>query len=273
MTDLILTEEKLQKAKEEADAANKAKSVFLSNMSHELRNPLNAIMGFSQLLQFEKLSPVIAEHVDHIHQAGQHLLTIVNEVLDLSRVESGKAEINMENVEIDRLLRNILELAAPLATKQNIELTHQPASELQFVSADATRLSQVLLNLISNAIKYNKPQGKVLVYTQKLDGNRIRINVSDTGPGLTAEDQRKLFIPFTRLGQKNIEGTGIGLTISKQLAEIMNGKLGVESKSGSGSVFWVEFPVATPENSGITPSSMLGQPGTDNIATQQASQP
>jgi PAS domain S-box-containing protein len=244
VTTLIETEEKLQLAKEEADAANKAKSVFLSNMSHELRNPLNAILGFSQLLQYEKLSPVIEENVDHIHKAGKHLLTLINEVLDLAKVESGKVQFDMEIIDVDRLMNETIELVVPLATRHGIDLSHQPAGETLAVTADATRLSQVLLNLISNAIKYNKPQGRVRVYAENRDGNRIRINVADTGIGLTPEDQQKLFTPFTRLGQKNVEGTGIGLTISKQLVELMNGVLGIDSEAGAGSIFWIEFAAA-----------------------------
>ncbi len=245
ISDLIDTEEQLQRTMEESDAANKRKSVFLSNMSHELRNPLNAIMGFSQLLLYEKLSPIVEENVNHIHKAGKHMLTIINEVLDLARVESGRAQISMEVVDVDRLIGETFELVLPLAARNEIELTHKSADEPLTIMADPTRLSQVLLNFISNAIKYNNPNGRVRVYTQKQEGNRIRINVADTGIGLTPEDQTKLFIPFTRLGQKNVEGTGIGLTISRQLVELMNGEMGVESNADNGSTFWIEFAAVT----------------------------
>lgn len=247
VTALIQTEEELQQAKEKADAANHAKSVFLSNMSHEMRNPLNAILGFSQMLQYEKLSPVVADSVGNIHKAGKHLLTLINEVLDLAKVESGKVQLNMETLDADHLIDEAMELVLPLADRNEIGLDHRPAGETLAVEADPTRLSQVLLNLISNAIKYNKPQGKVDVYAEKRDGDRIRINIADTGIGLTPEDQQKLFTPFTRLGQKKVEGTGIGLTISKQLVELMNGELGIDSEAGAGSIFWIEFAAVRPK--------------------------
>lgn len=238
---LVQIEDDLRQAKEEAVAANKTKSDFLSNMSHELRTPLNAILGFSQLLQAGDISPDTREDVDHIHMAGKHLLTLINEVLDLAKIESGKVEIQMDIIDVDHLIRDNLELIKPFASSNNIELVYLPAKEALTVKSDRNRLDQVLLNLISNAIKYNRALGKVSIHPERRDDKRVRINITDTGIGLTPEDLLQLFTPFTRLGPKHIEGTGIGLTLTKRLVELMNGELGVDSEAGVGSTFWIEF--------------------------------
>ena len=241
VTAMVQAEEALREAKEAADSANHAKSVFLSNMSHELRTPLNAILGFSQLLEINDLTPDSQENVDHISKAGRHLLTLINEILDLAKVESGNVEINMEAVDVDQLIRSNIELIQPLATRNNIDLSYTPATEQLTVAADSNRLGQTLLNLVSNAIKYNRPQGKVQIFAERHEDQRVRLYIRDTGIGLTPEDLQKLFTPFARFGPKHIEGTGIGLTLTRHLVELMGGTLGVTSESGVGSTFWIDL--------------------------------
>ncbi len=265
---LVQIEDDLRQAKEEAVAANKTKSDFLSNMSHELRTPLNAILGFSQLLQAGDISPDMREDVDHIHRAGKHLLTLINEVLDLAKIESGKIEIRTEVVDLDHLIRDNIELIKPFASSNNIELIYLPAKERLLITSDRNRLDQVLLNLISNAIKYNRAQGKVRIHPERHDGKRIRINVTDTGIGLSPQDVQQLFTPFTRLGPKHIEGTGIGLTLTKRLVELMDGELGVDSEAGVGSTFWIEFAEAQATAEDQAAMAQAQPSATDRVAAQ-----
>ena len=234
-------------AKEDAEKASKSKSEFLSGMSHELRTPLNAILGFSQVLELDPEAPLTdsqKESVKEILKAGNHLLELINEVLDLSKIESGKLSISIESVPIKSVMEETLAIIKPFAAKNNIKIiTHPTENSNEFVSADHTRLKQILLNLLSNAIKYNKQNGEVTFYHDKIN-NKFRFHVVDTGIGLSLGDLDEIFKPFHRLNKINnkIEGTGIGLAVAKQLVELMDGKIYVDSQKGIGSHFYVEFP-------------------------------
>ena len=240
-------EEALRLAKDEAERANRAKSVFLSRMSHELRTPLNAILGFGQLLEMSRLDEQDTDGVRHILKGGRHLLGMVDEVLDLARVEAGELSLNLAAVRLDKLLPECAGLVARMAQARGItcNVTVTPASRVP-VWADQQRLRQVLLNLLSNAIKYNQEGGQVSLSCQQTREKRVRLNIKDTGPGITAEGLERLFVPFERLGQElgEVEGTGLGLVVSKQLVEAMGGTLQVKSQVGKGSTFWVELPMA-----------------------------
>lgn len=238
-----LKEESLE-AREEADRANKAKSEFLSRMSHELRTPLNAVLGFAQVLEMDDLNGEQSESVRQISKAGTHLLQLINEVLDLSRIEAGRLSLSIEPVRWHRALEECLTLMAPLAADRGITLNSDisPEHAGEFVRADHQRLKQVLLNLLSNAVKYNSEKGAISVTVSEGEG-RMRIAVTDTGAGIPAERIHKLFSPFERLeaDQTTIEGTGLGLALTKRLVEAMGGEIGLHSEVGVGSTFWVEF--------------------------------
>jgi PAS domain S-box-containing protein len=235
----------LIEARDEAERANQAKSEFLSRMSHELRTPLNAILGFGQLLQRANLSELQTDNVGEILHAGRHLLDLINEVLDLARIESGKFSVSLEPVPLRPLIADCLGLIRPQAENSGIELSEAAAGCDESVLADPTRLKQVLLNLLSNAVKYNRAHGKLSV-TCLPQGDAIQIRISDTGAGLSPEQQRCLFKPFERLDADRtaIEGSGIGLALSKRLVEAMGGQIGVDSTPGAGSTFWVRLPMA-----------------------------
>jgi PAS domain S-box-containing protein len=251
---LDVTEEKkneqaLLKAKELADVANRAKSEFLSSMSHELRTPLNAIMGFAQMLKEYSDQPLTNEQstsVRHILSAGNHLLGLINEVLDLARIEAGRLDLSVETVDLMQVIRESVTLVQPLAKRAqvNVSVNADGVSKI-LVEADRNRLKQVLLNVLSNAVKYNRANGAVTVSPVTFNGAVARINVSDTGPGIPADRHDEVFRPFSRIGAEasKIEGTGIGLTISRQLVESMGGSLDFESAVGEGSTFWVELPI------------------------------
>jgi signal transduction histidine kinase/ActR/RegA family two-component response regulator len=238
----------LGQARKEAERANEAKSEFLSSMSHELRTPLNAILGFGQILASDTL-PKSAEQqkefVNHILKAGRHLLALINEILDLARIESGGVTLSLEPTPITELLLECQQLTEPLASQRGIRMIF-PANSAICAIADRMRLKQVLLNLLSNAIKYNREGGAVVVACEAADSERVRVSVQDTGPGLRPDQLEALFQPFNRLGQQSgpIEGTGIGLVVTKKLVELMGGTIGVTSAAGAGSVFSIELKSA-----------------------------
>jgi signal transduction histidine kinase/ActR/RegA family two-component response regulator len=238
-------ESEARRAGADATAANRSKSAFLSRMSHELRTPLNAVLGFAQLLEIEQLRPNQVEAVEQITKGGRHLLDLINEVLDISRIETGNLTLSPEAVLAKDVLEESLDLMRPLANEQNIHLVGDTMLTCNVhVFADRQRLKQVLLNLIANAIKYNRIGGTVAVSCEtKTD--RLRLRVTDTGAGIAPEHRAMLFEPFERLGAEhgNIEGTGIGLALSRRLAEAMGGTLGVDTTLGSGSTFWVDLPI------------------------------
>jgi PAS domain S-box-containing protein len=241
ITEQTRSEKALKQAKEEADRANRAKSEFLSRMSHELRTPMNAILGFAQLLEMDDLSAEQEEGVSHIIRGGRHLLDLINEVLDLSRIEAGRMSLSSEPVEVSEVLSETIELVGPLAAEREVRLI-VPASGDHHVVADRQRLKQVLINLVSNSIKYNRPGGSVTVTCEAKD-RRARISITDTGIGIPAERLARLFTPFERLGaeRSDVEGTGLGLAVTKGLVDAMEGVVGVESVVGQGTTFWLEF--------------------------------
>jgi PAS domain S-box-containing protein len=255
-------------ARDEAEQANNAKSEFLSSMSHELRTPMNAILGFGQMLEIDEgLSEDQADYVDEILKAGRHLLALINEVLDLSRIESGKLNLSLEPLSCAELVAECLALVKPIAQTQAITINDSEIG-CYLIRADRTRLKQVLLNLLSNAIKYNRPQGQVSIQVSAHEGF-VRMAVSDTGYGIPIERQSELFQPFARLGAEDtaIEGTGIGLTISRRLMEMMGGTIDMESKEEQGSTFWIELPEVVWEpdtlNSGLV-QTMSARTAPDN---------
>jgi C4-dicarboxylate-specific signal transduction histidine kinase len=243
-------EEALLYSKAEAEKANRAKSEFLSKMSHELRTPMNAVLGFSQILELnseKNLTPLQQENISHILKAGNHLLDLINEVLDLAKVESGNAALNLQPVNVVSLIEEMEGIFQPIAQEYDIRLSMilDPSLNL-FAYADKLRLKQILLNLVSNAIKYNHKSGSVTVACKAINSKFIQLDCIDTGPGISPEDQSKLFEPFCRLGQENseVEGTGIGLTVTKELVELMGGSIGLRSQMGEGSHFYVQLPIA-----------------------------
>ena len=244
---LEMTNGELAMAMEEARSANYAKSAFLSSMSHELRTPLNAILGFAQILSSDRLPSTLAqkkEFAGHILKSGRHLLTLINEILDLAKVESGTVSLSLEPVALDAILQECRDMIAPLASQRGIGMTFPDACPLN-VLADRTRLKQILLNLLSNALKYNREQGQVAIDCAPQADGRVRISVRDTGVGLDGEQVALLFQPFNRLGQEGgtEEGSGIGLVVTKRLVELMDGSIGVTSAPGEGSTFWIELRV------------------------------
>ncbi len=241
-------------AKEEADKANQAKSQFLSRISHDLRTPLTAIMGFGQLLGMDKSAPLSQRQVDsvaEINKASEHLLDLINDILNLAQIESGHIELQLEAVNTCELVAECEALIAPLAQERDINFTtphtegREPPAHPFLVEADRKRLKQVLLNLLGNAVKYNRHGGSISISCEPA-GRNLRILVADTGEGLTEVQQSQLFLSFERLGAEHtsIKGSGIGLVIAKGLVENMAGTIGVESESGKGSTFWIELPTA-----------------------------
>jgi PAS domain S-box-containing protein len=229
----------------EAEAANRAKSEFLSRMSHELRSPLNAILGFGQLLALDELRSDQTEAVEQIIRAGHHLLALVDEVLDLSRVETGDLRVSLEPVSLRDVVAEAVGMARPLADHRRVRILMEPGATEVHVTADRQRLVQVLLNLLVNAVKYNREGGEVRVEGEEADG-RFRLTVSDTGIGIAEQDLGRVFQPFERLSaaQTEVEGTGLGLALVRHLATAMAGTVGVRSRLGEGSSFWVELPVS-----------------------------
>ena len=233
-------------AKREADRANTAKSEFLSRMSHELRTPLNAILGFGQLLELDDITEEQAESVDHILRAGRHLLGLINEVLDLARIESGHLALSPEAVGLYEVIKDTVDLIGPLAAERALQVHAPSPPECAWtVQADRQRLKQVLLNLTSNAVKYNHHGGSIRLTCHAGEG-RIRIAVADTGPGIPADKLPRLFTQFDRLGAEHseVQGTGMGLVLAKRLAEAMGGALTVDSVEGQGTTFTLELSLA-----------------------------
>jgi len=247
---LEATNGELAMAMEEAKSANQAKSAFLSSMSHELRTPLNAILGFAQILTSDKLPSTLVqkkEFASHILKSGRHLLTLINEILDLAKIESGAVALSMEPVALQEMLQEVQSMTEPLAAARGIRMLF-PDNCQATVGADRTRLKQVLLNLLSNAIKYNREGGAVVVDCSSSGPGLLRLSVQDTGIGLKPEQVAMLFQPFNRLGQETgpEEGTGIGLVVTKRLVELMGGVIGASSSQGVGSLFWIELRAAEP---------------------------
>ncbi|MDH5601627.1 MAG: response regulator, partial [Gammaproteobacteria bacterium] len=241
---LLLKEENIERkiAENKAQKASAAKSDFLSRMSHELRTPMNAIMGFSQLLEADNLNENQQSNVEQILLAGEHLLQLINELLDLTAVEAGKLDMLIDEVDLDDVIQESVSLIKPLIESNKIKIVDCISGKGTMLYADYTRLKQVLLNLLSNAIKYNSAGGTITLDCEVVDEERFRISITDTGEGLTKEEVDKLFSSFERLNSKvNVEGAGIGLVIAKNLIELMGGSIGVSSKPGQGCTFWVEL--------------------------------
>lgn len=246
---LQATRAQLENATSVAEKANLAKSEFLSSMSHELRSPLNAILGFAQLLETDTRTPPTPpqqERIAQILKAGWYLLDLINEILDLALIESGKLSLSHEPVSLADVLIDCQAMIEPQAQKCDIHVAFPRFESPCFVYADLTRVKEALLNLLSNAIKYNRVGGTVVVDCSLISQERIRVSVTDTGAGLTPDKIEQLFQPFNRLGQEDgsVQGTGIGLVVSKRLIELMDGAIGVESVVGAGSVFWIELSLA-----------------------------
>lgn len=254
--------EEAEQASAEAEQANQAKSEFLSRMSHELRTPLNAILGFGQILQMYELPPKAKEGVEHILAGGQHLLQLINEVLEITRSDAGRMEIALEAVSVREVVSEVAELIQPLAAEAKVALkVEPPIAPTQYVLADKQRLKQVLLNLMANAVKYNNAGGCVCVTSTLKDDDKVKIAVRDNGFGIAEVDIKKLFMPFERLGAeaRQVEGTGLGLMLSKHLTEAMGGTIQVSSELAQGSTFSVEMPTSAPPVECITtkPSSFI----------------
>ncbi len=268
VSESVEAERALELAKIDAEQANVAKSEFMSRMSHELRTPLNSVLGFAQILQMELESPSELEMIGYIVKSGGYLLELINEVLDISRVESGSIAVSLELVPIRALVQECLELVADDAAAAGVEIIDECVVARQ-VRADPQHLKQALVNLLSNAIKYNHAGGTVTLACDE-DAGRVRVRVTDTGPGVAPQLHERLFAPFDRLDaeSKGIEGTGLGLALSKGLMEAIGGSLGVESELGTGSTFWLELPLATTsENFAAVELDVGVQPETDPTIT------
>jgi signal transduction histidine kinase len=232
--------QKLTDAKTMAEKSNEAKSQFLQHMSHELRTPLNAIIGFTQLLKISSgLDAVERDNVAEIEKAGASLLVLINEILDLSKIEAGKLRLSEGHVDLGALVKECLQLAVPMAAPRGIQIDTRIASDTLLL-ADHVRLKQILMNLLSNAIKYNRDEGSVVLQSINVADNKLRVEIRDSGAGIAPEHLQTIFSPFDRIG--SIEGSGIGLMITRRLVALMEGEIGVFSLPDRGSVFWVELP-------------------------------
>jgi signal transduction histidine kinase/CheY-like chemotaxis protein len=269
-------EEALVVARMDAERANHAKSEFLSRMSHELRTPMNSILGFAQLMESDDREPLPVPHresLQHILRGGRHLLGLINEVLDLARIESGRMTLSPEPVPVAPFVRDALSMIRPLAQTHRVRITNRiEESPIVRIQADPNRLKQILLNLLSNAVKYNREGGLVTVEAFERGDGRLRLSVTDTGPGIAADQQALIFEPFHRLGADKlpIEGSGIGLTISRKLTEAMGGSLGLTSTPGLGSCFYIDLPLSTPSNESAAPAVLPSEIPAPNPAAQES---
>jgi CheY-like chemotaxis protein/nitrogen-specific signal transduction histidine kinase len=262
LTATVNAHEAVRRAKDQAERANEAKSRFLSHMSHELRTPLAAIMGFAELLHRDEQDEKRRSWSGYVLDGGRHLLAIVNELLEVSRIEAGKMVLMTEPVDAERAVDDVLDLVAPLATERGVRLERVQGKRIErAVLADPMRLKQVLLNLVANAIKYNSEGGSVTLEVAETPEGLLRIAVSDTGKGMTPEQLEQLFTPFERLGveQDTVAGSGLGLVVTKGLVEAMDGRIGVTSEVGAGTTFTIELPLtdahgATPAEGRRTPA-------------------
>ncbi len=265
----------LKSATAAAEKANLAKSEFLSSMSHELRTPLNAVLGFAQLMASGAPPPSSAQKlsIDQIIKAGWYLLRLINEILDLAMIESGKVTMSQESMSLSEVLQECQAMMEPQANQRVIQMTFPRFENLFYVYADRTRSKQVITNLLSNAIKYNRAGGSIIVECATSGENRVRVSVKDTGAGLAPDQLAQLFQPFNRLGQEasTEEGAGIGLVVTKQLVELMGGVIGVESTVDVGSVFWVELPISSAPELGFDSSGEYGTDRPDHVTAHELS--
>jgi CheY-like chemotaxis protein len=266
VTDDVERADQLRSAREVAEAASAAKSNFLSSMSHELRTPLNSILGFAQLLERDRKRPLDErqhERLSYVLRGGEHLLRLIDDVLDLSRIEAGHITVSRESVNLREVIEEVVATLDPMASRHSISIqVTVPAGELPRVHADRTRLAQILMNYGSNAIKYGKPNGHVTFAVRAHDSEMMRISVVDNGIGIPASKRDKVFEPFQRAGQETgpIEGTGIGLTISKRLAEMMEGRVGFSSEVDHGSEFWIDIPIDQRATEDVAPLAKTPSP-------------
>jgi PAS domain S-box-containing protein len=251
LTERKKAENEVLNAKNEAEKANFAKSEFLSRMSHELRTPMNSILGFAQLMEMGDLNPKQTKGVNHILTSGKYLLKLIDEVLDISRIEAGKLTLSPEPVQVGSIIMEMLESIQPLIASRHIKIIHTISSnDERYVRADRQRLKQVLLNLLTNAVKYNREGGTISISKTVMAPSEgcdacMQISISDTGLGISEEGMFKIFTPFERIGAEKTktEGTGLGLAVVKKFMEAMDGNVGVASKQGEGSTFWIELPL------------------------------
>jgi signal transduction histidine kinase len=261
ITELKQAQAALLVAKEDAERSNKFKDHFLSTMSHELRTPLNAVLGFSDLLKDERYGPLNERqrrYVNHIHVGGQHLLRLINDILDLSKIQAGRLQLAIESVQVNSTLSEVADALRPLAEKKSQTLIQHTTTDLS-VRADATRFKQILMNLLGNAIKFTPDGGKIELGAHQL-GAVVRVEVRDTGPGIPLNDQQRIFESFYRLERSDelLEGTGLGLAITRRLVELHGGRLGLESQPGSGSCFYFTLSTASTLHAGETPKTSPG---------------
>jgi PAS domain S-box-containing protein len=276
ITARTLVANELKQSKNEAEKANQAKSEFLSRISHELRTPLNSILGFAQLLDMDDLKKGQKRGVGHILKGGRHLLEMINEVLDISKIEAGQLSLSIGSVNVMQLIEGMMDVVSPIAADYKITMEYDNVqNEKFFVRADEQRLNQIMLNLLNNAIKYNFPGGSVVIRNSivisqdTLATEFVRISVTDSGKGISGEDISKLYVPFERIGAEssNIEGTGLGLAVVKKLMDAMNGNVGVDSIPGTGSTFWIELPRST--NASVKVAAATEESTSNNLSGRQ----